>query len=427
MVFIKKTQFGELVLDFDPLLEKEEVNSWTPPGTSAELSIKAVYDLQLNEEDVRAWINDPEISEMLCPQGKPYSTPGHLINLWIYHGETGVSSFFNDLRGSTSKSPGLLKFIIQNYLTHFPQWEHLYNKKCFFQSLEKMSHYDKTKLNCFKKFLENTGSSRHDLSETLTAFEMFWSSLQILCLEKKVSIEGINADWSTPNGGHPRVYMERLLFILKNARDLDDQFKGLEGLCLTNYEAYYAARYEGFKSVHRAMRFHYDPEQRDARPFNPNFSFYPVDFKSLLDKYILSKEYDIGFYPKSSKNLWLINCENELPQPLDLNALRASGLAIPYCGNDFIPPYKLYHAEGEHLNLVCEEKPVRFSKEQIYALALRWIGMQSSGITVHSLKAQFDDFSSNYWEEISLSSELLTTLFLVSHERFKGDTPLKNY
>lgn len=429
---LKQTRQGELVLDYDRHLENEQSNPFTPIESVFEPD--PIYNIELKERDVRTWIDDEVLFSILCPRS-PYETPKQLINLWIKHGHEGVTSFFNDLKNSTDSLPGLSQIVLDKYLAHLPQWDHLFNNKAFFTSLERISHYDEQKRNCLKRFLEHTGSSQHDFSKTITAFEVFWNEVNLLCSEQKVSIAGINnANWSTPKGGSPVVYMERMLCILKNARSLDDQFK-LLNITLSNYDAYYASRYEGFKAVCDEMLFNYKAKREDKRPFNKNYNLYKADLTYLTELFSQGREYlELTRYASYFKDddeelpnpFWLVNCANELPQPLNLAQLKSAGLAIPFDGKSFVPPYQFYRSKPDgSMKLLFAEKPNFMTTLGYYAMGYRFLGMQTSGITVSSFREQFEQFKQQFWDHTDLSGELLAILFFISHERFIEDQPLK--
>lgn len=426
---LKQTGEGELVLDYDPHLENEQSNPFTP--VESELEYTPIYNIEIKEQDVRHWVDDEQLFAILWP-AKAYTTPKQLINMWIKHGNEGVTSFFNDLKRSTQSQPYLIHDLLTCYLSHLPQWAHLYNNKSFFTCLERISHFDEQKQACLKKFLIHTGSSQHDLSKTVTAFEVFWGELTLLCAEQKVPIAGINStDWSTPRGGNPVVYMERMLFILKNARSLSDQFKLLEGITLDNYGAYYASRFEDFKAVSAEMHLTYKAEAQNKQPYNKHYNVYRVDLESLAEPYAHSQRYSqltefASYYrDEDSSPYWLVNCSNELPQPLNLEQLKSAGLVIPFERKAFVPPYHFYKSKADgSMDLLFSEKPKIMTKFGYYAMSYRFLGMQKSGITVSTFRDQFEEFKKGFWGEMNLSGELLAVLFFISHERFIDGQPL---
>ncbi len=428
---IKRTPLGELVLDYDAYLENENANPFTP--VVAEYEVDPIYPIEFKMDEVKKWINDDQLFNILCPA--PYQTPHQLINLWIKYCEEGTISFFNELKQATQAQPQLLPFLMENYLVHLPQWDHLFNNKSFFTSLERVNHYDEQKLKALKSFLKN-GSSPHDLSKTVSAFELFWNELNLLCTEQKVSINGINEhQWFIPKGGNPVVYMERMLVILKNARKLEDQFKLLTGISLENYGAYYASRFEGFNAVSAEMHLTYDPALNQGT-FNKNFNQYRVDLDTIIEPFItkisyFQISYIASFYAKRPENkFWLVNCTNELPQPLNLEQLKNDGLIIPFDRDAFLPPYQFYSSNPDgSMKLLYSEVPMNLEPEDAYASCFRFIGLQTSGITASSLKEQFDKYKLGFIGDTDLSAELIASLFFISHERFidtQSLTPLFN-
>ncbi|WED43646.1 hypothetical protein [Legionella cardiaca] len=415
---LKKTDKGELVLDYDAFLENENGNPFTPVEFLDEDDYRPIYDIELKEDIVRNWIDDPELSAVFLPNDVPYNTPKQLVNMWIKYGDEGVCDFFLKMRSLKEKNPTLISFLYQNYLCHFPQWDHFAKNGAFFDCLERISHYDEKKLTCLMKFLEYTGSSRHDLLRTVTAFEFFWNEITSLCIEKKIEIDQINSGWSTPVGGNPVVYMERVLFLLNNARNLQDQLLGLHNLYLTNYGAYYAAKYEEFKSVSARMKFNYHPDWVDPLPFNLNFQLYRAELDNLCERFEKREEYGnicLAANYDEDHSFWLINCEKETPSLENLKQLQEKGLAIPFDSKKFVPPYQLYKVKNDQLKLLLTSRPQAFDAE---ALSFRFIGQQSSGITVSSFASQFDKFKQGFWSKYNFSTILLGSLFFISHERF---------
>lgn len=427
---LKQTGLGELVLDYDPYLENEKTNPFTPLEYTPEVSVTPIYDIKFASANLKKWVADDNLSELF---NKIPGSPKQLINMWIKYGDEGVSSFFHQFKAHTAASPNLAHFILTSYLSHLPQWDHLYENETFFKSLERISHYEPQKQMCFERFMLKTGSSRHDLSKTVVAFEVFWNELSILCSDRKVDIHGINAvEWYTLDGGNPVVYMERMLAILKNSRNLKDQFQGMKGLSLANYTAYYASQFEGFKEVSAVMEFDYEPEEQDELPFNKNYYLYKTDLDTLYNGSVVVEEYlkyrEFAKREDFKDKFWLINCANELPQPLDLEQLKKDGLAIPFSQKDFVTPYKFYrmYVKDEHPKLLFDTIPtVRIPAKLFYPMGYRFIGMQESGISVSSLDEQFAKFKSQYWEYENLTKEFLASLFFTTHERFSGAKPLQ--
>lgn len=273
---LKQTKQGELVLDFDPYLENEQSNLFTP--VEFDLDAEPIYNIELQEPDVKKWIGD----------SYHRWAKSRLINMWVKYGNEGVTAFFKNIEKATEGNGSIFDFLFRCYLIHLPQWDHL-NDNAFFACLKRISHYDKEKISCFQNFLIHTGSSRHNLIKTTEAFEAFWNELTLLCVEQKVSIEGINqCKWTTPKGGNPVVFMERMLFILKNARKLEDQFKLLDNLALDNYGGYYASRFEGFRAVSAKMALNYDAKKQNQLTYSKDFHLYRVELNTLAEHFLLA-------------------------------------------------------------------------------------------------------------------------------------------
>lgn len=370
---LKDTDQGEIVLDYDVTLEDVKTNVFTPVPYVESDEIEPLYQVRVPEALVQVF---------------PGCQATQLVNLWIRHGEQGVKEFDKCIK----VCPPEQQTLIRQYLSNFPQWDHFLDNKNFSESLVIISNYhkDQEKFKCFKKFLKNTGSSRHDLSKTVAAFEVFWAELTHLCRKHQVDIKQINAkQWATPQGGNPVVYMERLFLILRNARNLQEQLDCLDsptlvevsrrqrkhgpiaGLVLTNYGAYYASKFEAFKVVSPAMKLTYDRKTQDELPFDQNYQLYRVDLDTL--------------------------CDVVVKQP---DARKAEAAAA---------------ADTVHASI---------PDEAYYAKVYRFAGQQPAGIAISSFVQQFQDFIKTHDPSLSFQEHLLCLLFFVSHERFVSDKPL---
>ncbi len=256
--------------------------------------------------------------------------------------------------------------------------------------------------------------------------------MNLLCSEQKISISGINqGNWSTTKGGNPVVSMERMLFILKNARSLEDQFELLDGIMLDNYGAYYASRFEGFKSVSAEMALIYDESEQRNRPFSKDFNLYRIELYSFSNSFVPSTRYQqlvlIANYTNKIEDnqYWLVDCKNELPQPLTFELLKNKGLVIPFEEQNFVSPFQFYvrNPDGS-MKLLYEEKPNTMKIGEYISSSFRFIGIQKLGITVRSLRDQFKKFQGKYARWKNLSAELLASLFFISHERYIQNQPL---
>ena len=228
---------------------------------------------------------------------------------------------------------------------------------------------------CFKKFIQDTGNSRHNLIKTVEAFDTFWSELSVLCSEQKIYISAINkSNWSTPKGGNPVVSMERMLFILKNSRSLEDQFNLLNDITLVNYGAYYASRFEGFKAVSAEMKLNYKVVKQKKHLFSKNFNLYRVDLDTLVERFDQVRQYSHACVSSflNRGEYCLVDCKNE-------------ELVTPFKPEKFSGSLHLYRClSGGGKDLIFTTKP-EFSFEQYSTFSFRFIGTQKTGITARTI------------------------------------------
>ena len=259
------------VLDYDPYTTRGHINPFTPIPSPF---VQKWYDGVLSkvtfyESNVKKWINNDALFKKICiryfkkrsywgsetDQLESKFNADSLTNLWVKYGDKGCERFFGEINLVDKTHPDFSVFLYDHYLKYFFQYDELMDQNRLPKAMRKIGKMNAVQLECFKKFMENTGPSRHCLLHTVEAFDYFWDNLDKLCKKKKVPIELINCDWSTPQGGSPEVYMERLLTILTNARNLNEQMQCLPGLVLDNYGAYYASKYNNFKVVSKEMDF----------------------------------------------------------------------------------------------------------------------------------------------------------------------------
>ncbi len=246
---------GDSVLDYDPLREPQKTNAYTPKEALRHDSRKEpVYPISIVNQVSQ------ELRENLKCIAFIQQHEAHFINMWIYHGDKGVLEFCDRLMlFETEDREAMKECLLDNYLKHFPHWDHFLDDNSFFECLDKINNYTFPQRTCLQKFLKNTGVSHHDLSDTLTGFDEFWKEWTQLCKTHNIdSPEGLGqANWHT-RYGHPVVYMERLITILKNARDLEEQIDCLEGITLNSYGLYCDSRYRNFKIVSYEMQDSYN-------------------------------------------------------------------------------------------------------------------------------------------------------------------------
>lgn len=277
---LKQTEKGELVLDYDIYAPERKGNIYTPKESAYVETKEPIYDVQL----------PVEVLKDVPFAGKSLECAPRLKNMWIKYGNAGVELFFKALKQCNHDYTNLADLLFDKYLKHFNHWDHFLADPNFFECLEKIGNYDQTKLTCLLKFLEQTGTSRHDLKSTIDGFEVFWEEWEKMSVANQIDIGRINGKWETPVGGNPLVYMERLMTILKNARNLSEQVDCLDGIKLDNYTAYYASRYEGFKVVSSEMALTYDADAQDKLEFSPDRHVYMVDLDYMFSTPMNNKD-----------------------------------------------------------------------------------------------------------------------------------------
>ncbi|MDP3562551.1 MAG: hypothetical protein Q8R83_10285 [Legionellaceae bacterium] len=206
-----KTANGELVLDVSHG-DQRESNAFTPkPIAYDEISF---LDIELPKQ----WV-DEAAKYALIDLSK-----NQLNNLWIKYGDAGVAKLFTALSHCDELHSDLSTFIIQHYLNHFPHWSFIGSDEGdFYKILDKINNFGSNKLACLKEFLEATDGSPFDLGDLVSGFDTFWSEWEKLAKKDDVKLDQVLGRWTHKKSGNPLVYMERLLTILKNARDLNEQ------------------------------------------------------------------------------------------------------------------------------------------------------------------------------------------------------------
>jgi len=244
----------QLILDYDPAAERV-TNAYTPKEGLAPLSPIPIYPIELP-----ATVKEKVLAFHLDSASK------QLDNLWIRYGDKGVDYFLDALKGLDEQHSGLSTFVMNHYLRYFPHWDHFLDGNEFIDALDKIKGYETDKIRCFKAFLENRDNSPFDFKDMVYGFETFWSEWEALAKKNEVNPADIIGKWAQYSVGNPIVYMERLITILKNARNLHEQvacLSRLDGtsstpLFLDNYGPYHASK-EGLYIVGPDMGFNYDP------------------------------------------------------------------------------------------------------------------------------------------------------------------------
>ena len=219
---LKRTPQGEMVLDYDADADEQTTNVFTPKEIAHYSADELIYD----------HVDLPESMKAIAAKYGIDPSSKHLDNLWVRYGDEGGRLLFDTLG-----EPGELStFIIKQYLNRFPHWDRLLNDHKFRDSLEKIKRYDQAKLTCLKEFLSYTDdTTQFDLDDTLKGFDAFWSEWTILANKNKLDLNKINGTWSHKKVGNPLVYMERLITILRNSRDLSEQLACIDRLDLVLY------------------------------------------------------------------------------------------------------------------------------------------------------------------------------------------------
>ena len=447
----KRTAIGEIVLDYDQyVVDQQPENPFTPKPTRLE-QYAPVYEVVLTQENVSAWIANDELFKAICLNGDKFNH-SKITSLWVMYGDVGTKLFFNTINAIDKKHPKFSTFVFNHYLKHFLHWDHFLANQDFLPTLQKINSFDTLRMQCLQKFMLNTGSSRHNLFDTVNAFEFFWGKLTQLCTEQNANINMINATWSTPVGGNPVVYMERLLEILENSRNIMEQLSCLDGIELTSTGAYYAVRNEGFVLVAKQMNLKSDALRApdlNALPFNPDHTLYRCSLDLLYqnaktteesawwatDAYALSdeeftKEYLQDDDPATIQNClatrqrsWLIATSADTLTKEAFLQLKEGGKVIRYQKNKFVHPYKLYSQSPEgNCEKELDQPNLQIHTKDFKTLAYRYLGMQSKCINFN----EFVDAVANF-SQIGMKVQLLilTSLFFVSHERYKAEIQIK--
>lgn len=294
--FQKKVQNKKWIIDYDSYTEESSNNIFTPKLNFKPTRREPIYDstddfcsssivnecltklkkITVNRELIYCFRDYPHSrfasfsSNSLSLELNVYG----LQPLWINYGDEGVQTFVNELEKIEQMRKGFGAFILEHYLAYFEDFNEFFDPDFFYQ-LGQVTDYEDAKYNCLCRFLIDTGASRHDLKDTLTAFNFFWSELKSLCSPNK--LWKISFLSSTPEFGDPVVYMERLLKILKNARSADEQLDHLDRLSLEHYGPFSASNYENFKLVSEEMELTPD---KPSMPLVPEM-YYTVSLDGL--------------------------------------------------------------------------------------------------------------------------------------------------
>lgn len=335
---LKLTPSGYVVLDYDPYLAEKKVNVFTP-------KINPINDYENTPYNLSPKYKYSEISQGLISNS--YIDSG-LERLWLNYGDTGARYFFSRLKQCNDSQPGIVEFLHQHYLRYIHDWSHLLENKGFLEAIDQIKSYSPEKITCLKKFLyiNPMGANliAYDLKATLLGFDKFWDEWVHMSQQHGIDLGGINRDWSVPSGGNPLVYMERMLAILKNARNLNEQVLCLDGIYLNARGPYEATRNEGFRVVATRMEFGLNPKDRQHR----------VELETLFVEAIKTKK------KKTWTELYFAYACRYLGQ-------QKKGIAI----NEFIDAYDKFQSQfNEHSR--------NLYRQEILFVALLFLGHERS-------------------------------------------------
>ncbi|KTC65404.1 coiled-coil protein (plasmid) [Legionella adelaidensis] len=436
---LKKTLKEEFVLDYDETAIDDDrtANLFTPSEYIPLDERRPYYFIDFDPPHLRTLISNEKIYESL---EKVHFVP--LMNLWVRYGDKGIREFFLKLNHLEQAHPGFSAFLYEHYFAHFDHLENFCNET-FFDEMVRLENFTPLQINCLKRFLQNTGTSQHELSKTLDGFEYFWRNFSLLCKDNLALMQLLDTNWVVPCGGQPLVYMERLLAILNNARNLQDQLSCLQGISLSQYGAYYASKYEGFTGVHPSMVLDYDPQKINAIPFNSAFQLYRIELATLFEivdrgAEAIKEDYCL------LKNLFLIDTSCSLLSQDGFKELQAQGKVVPltlYMSTyvEVLPPTYgcFYHYGGGYGAATLRSKNVPLSAPIFYKLVFRFLGTQLAGVSIGEFFRNFQEIRQEWtkirerenetsflWtrEEVSFSihMNLVKALLLLTSERVTG-------
>lgn len=209
------------ILHYDENIETDKCNSFTPTWN------KGIYIS--NTEDS---VNKHDWADAITRFSYQLKTP------------IETSRIFSNL------NVDLTTAFCRHYPVHISQAAKVYLDIAFINTLLDIASYSDTQQALLLRFIEKTHCFFYSLESINKGFKLFlerWKKnnrteeqLGTLNEEKWV----IPAQW-----GNPIVYMERLLFILEDSRDFEEQLVLLDEIKLHHYHEYYAKKYDDIKVV----------------------------------------------------------------------------------------------------------------------------------------------------------------------------------
>ncbi len=340
---------------------------------------------------------------------------GHFEDLWYRYGD--INHFVDTLNQCFLKQGDHFKNIfLVSYLYKFNSLNDFYENPRFYQCLEQLSIYDEAKITCFGQFLSQTDEeTQYDLGHLVDAFEEFWKQWSELAEQNDLPLNLINEKkWSHPKWGSPVVYMERLITILKNARNVSEQ---LEHLChkpdkeemidgLRNYGDYYASTEEDFKLVSPIMELEYKPEEASEKPFNKEAAVYRTTLSNMKTSW--ESIVDCSVFENKENETYSYHYHDLYVLKSDLSSIDETSVKNPHSlsSNQTIePPAHIYQYDAEQKRYIRITNS--FISEEIQKInAYRFIGQQAKSINFSEFVNQRDD-------------KLLILLFM-GHEQYQG-------
>jgi hypothetical protein len=291
---LKKSEEGFLVLDYS-LMERQKAPTPYTPSPVKYLPTICSFSSEPSSDELRKWLTPfmfKESCEFTSDRHTSIHIPDSIKAIHTKVGDEGCLYFFNKIKEIDETHPNFSARFYTCYLKYFSSYAPLLEPS-FFKALKQLITYSKPKMECLMHFIEKTGSSRSELSRVLHGFEEFWTRWTELA--QGIDPNKINQAWQTPLGGNPLVYMERLLTILENARDLDEQLEALPGLELSKYGAYYASKHEYFKIVSADMQFDEQPGTRVDLPLIFKEMQAPAPKYALIYRFLGQQEFGVNF------------------------------------------------------------------------------------------------------------------------------------
>ncbi len=196
---------GAWVLHYDEQLppEKHERHSFMPelprferpePLLRAEDQLNAALSALPQVREKHSYCESASGGKVTLHLGSAavLSSMDKLVNLFVRFGQPGIELFFEKLNTSLVQAdPSLPLFLWNHYFSYFDHLDGFFDP-LFFKTLDKLGGYNPDQIECLKKFMRDTGSSKQALSDILIGFDAFWCELELLCKKEEVPVSRIN-------------------------------------------------------------------------------------------------------------------------------------------------------------------------------------------------------------------------------------------